>query len=145
VVVILKRYGIISGIIALLVVVVMISGCTSSSTKEVKVGTLNVTNGMNAPEDYMLKLPENTTKISVEYNLNATDVDGNIAPNGNLGTANAVQKGEDPWEDSKMVDSKYLSGSNEQLVGNLTFNPGEYFVYSGMFTGNITVYATLSS
>lgn len=123
----------------------MISGCTSSSTKEVKVGTLNVTNGMNAPDDYMLKLPENTTKVRVEYNLNATNLDGNIAPNGNLGTANGVQKGEDPWNDNKMVDSKYLSGSNEQLAGNLTFEPGDYFVYNGMFKGNLTIYATISS
>ena len=36
-----------------------------------------------------------------------------------------------------MVDSKYLSGSNEKLTGNLTFKPGEYFVYSGMFKGKI--------
>lgn len=144
-VVILKRYGIISSILTLLVVVVMISGCTSSSTKEVKVGTLNVTGDMDAPEDYMLKLPENATKVRVEYNLNATNLDGNIAPNGNLGTANAVQQGEDPWQDNKMVDSKYLSGSNEELIGNLTFNPGDYFVYSGQFTGNLTVYATISS
>ena len=124
--------------------VVMVQTATSSlNTKEVQVGTLNVSGGMNAPEDYMLKLPANTTEVTVKYDLNATNLDGNIAPNGNMGTANGVQQGEDPWKDDKMVDSKYLSGSNEQLVGNFTFNPGDYFVYSGMFTGNLTVYATV--
>ena len=73
------------------------SGCTSQSivpaTKEVNVGTLNVTNGINAPEFYMLKLPNNTSKVRAVYNLNASNVYG-TAPNGNLGTANNVQKGE---------------------------------------------------
>ena len=133
--------------LALLVLaVVMVSGCTSSTPTEKLVGKYNINDiqkeGVFGSDKLIVQLPNSTSKVRVVYNLKAENNYG-TGSNGNLGVSSDVidpNSGQDPIG----FDNEYLEGgAGETINGSLTFDGGKTFYYSGSFaSGTIEVYAT---
>lgn len=138
-----KRY-IIGGIGALLLLVLVAAGMSGTGTKEVQVGVMNVSYDNNLKSVESIAIPEGATNVRVVYNLSADDNYG-FGANGNIGiSSESGNSGQDPFMNGKTVDSKYLEANGGQnITGEMSFTPDKFVVYSGMFDGQITVYATV--
>ena len=135
----LKIVGGVIGLALLLLIAVAMSGV---GTKEVQVGVYKADYNSMGTQTIIQKLPEGTTSVRVVYELK--DATGYGMANGNVGIANGnLPQGADPFMNGDVFDSKYLDAGNGPISGELKFTGGENFVYTGMFDGTFTVYATV--
>ncbi len=137
-------------IIGLILGIITISGCTSSSGgKEVLVKEINVaslpSNGVFGGHDALVDIPDNATQVRVVYSLKGSSSYG-MGSNGNMGVTFenvAANSGEDPM--AKSGDNKYIeAGPGKTVTG--TFNSTDHgsFYLSGNFpSGKISIYATI--
>lgn len=135
---------IVGGIIGVILLLLIIIGMSGAGTKEVQVGVMEVSYGSGMQDIESIAIPEGATNVRVVYNLSAADNYG-MGANGNIGIGSASgSDGQDPFMNGKVIDSKYLqSEGGKTLTGEMSFTPDKFVVYSGMFDGTITVYATV--
>ena len=129
--------------IILLVGVVCISGCTDAGTKEIKVKEINAKYDSFESSMEYVEIPENASSIRVVYDLDSVDTSG-FDGNANLYTTDSDPKsGRDALMNGDFVDTEYLQDTGDGINGEIEFLPAKYFVYDGMLSGKITVYATV--
>lgn len=140
-----KGIKIIGGIFGVILLLLIIIGMSGAGTKEVQVGVYEVDYDSGAITDGLkVPLPEGTSSVRVIYELEPGAGYG-FGGNGNIGVASGeLQDGVDPFMNGNVIDSKYIEGADGNVLnGELTFSGGDFVVYSGMFDGKITVYATV--
>lgn len=136
-------------VLGLIVGIVVISGCTGTSGKEIKVKEINVaslsSNGVFGGHDALVDIPDNATSVRIVYSLKGANNYG-MGSNGNLGVTYEnvnAKSGEDPI--TKYYDNKYLEAGAGKTV-SCEFNSTDHgdFYLSGSFpSGKITIYATV--
>ncbi|MGB9979412.1 hypothetical protein [Methanobacterium sp.] len=136
-------------IVGLIAGIVAISGCTSSSGKEIKVKEINVaslsSNGVFGGHDALVDIPDNATQVRIVYKLKGANNYG-MGSNGNLGVTYEninSNSGENPI--TKSTSNKYLeAGAGKTVSGEFNSTDHGDFYLSGNFpSGNITIYATV--
>lgn len=137
---------IVGGVVGVILLLLIVIGMSGAGAKEVQVGVINVSYDQygGGPLVESLAIPEGATNVRVIYDLNAADNYG-MGANGNIGISNVNgADGQDPWLNGGIVDSKYIQAEGGQhITGEMSFTPDKFVVYSGMFDGTITVYATV--
>ena len=136
-------------VLGLIAGIVSISGCTSTSGKEVKYKEINVaslsSNGVFGGHDALVDIPDNATSVRIVYSLKGASAYG-MGSNGNLGVTYEnvnASSGEDPMTLSS--DNKYLeAGPGKTVSGELNSTDHGAFYLSGNFvSGKITIYTTV--
>lgn len=138
----MKKTSIYIGIVVIFAIVVMVSGCTGSTTEKL-VGTYSLSEASSSVlggNELIKDLPANTESVRVEYTLTG---DG-YGSNGNFGV-NPDKIDPGSGEDPVSFDNMYVeSGPSETIKGSKEFGSGQTFYYSGNFvSGTFKVYASV--